>query len=302
MSYSRRDFMRASAAGMIAAFMPVGAYARPLQRAEFTPIRRNVGYFTERGGTVGWLVNNDGVVVVDSQFADTAELLLAGLRERTSRSIDVLINTHHHPDHIGGNAVLRPAARMIVAHSRSAENQQRVARQRGDENTQGFPDTTFADEWSVEIGDERIRVKYYGPAHTGGDSAIFFERANVVHLGDLLNNRGFPNVDGPAGASVHGWVEVMEQIAPEYGSDTVFVYGHSEAGFPVTGTRDDLFYQRDYFLAVIDVARRAIAQGRSRDEAIALTSLRGFENLGGTGSRLGLGIGLAYDELTSGDR
>lgn len=297
MDYSRRDFVKLSAIGAVASLIPGVARAQPRARAEFVTIRRNVGFFTERGGTVGWLVNDDGVVIIDSQFADTAPLLLEGLRQRTSRQIDVLINTHHHPDHVGGNAVLRPVARSIVAHSRAAENQRRVAREGGNEDERAFPDSTFDDRWSIEIGDEVVRARYYGPAHTGGDAAIFFERANVVHLGDLLNNRGFPYVDAPAGASVHSWIEVLETIAAEHSDETVFVYGHSEAGFPVTGSRADLYYQRDYFSAVIDVARRALEEGRSRAEAVEITSLPGFDEVGGTPSRLGLGIGAAYDEL-----
>jgi len=298
MDLTRRKFIELSAAGSAAALLPGRAWAGPRStRAEFTLLRRNVGIFTERGGTIGWLINDDGVVVVDSQFADTAPLLLQGLRERTPRRIDVLLNSHHHPDHTGGNAVLRPSAGSIVAHARSAENQRQAARTRGNEADQAFPDTTFDETWSTRVGDETIRMKHYGPAHTGGDSATFFEQANVVHMGDLMNNRGFANVDGPAGASVHGWIKVLEAIVPDHGADTIYIFGHAEAGFPVTGSRDDLYYQRDYFTAVIEAARQARAQGKSRAEAVALEGLPGFTHFGGTFARLGLALGLAYDEL-----
>ncbi|MBP6716626.1 MAG: MBL fold metallo-hydrolase [Acidobacteria bacterium] len=89
----------------------------------FTPLRRNVSIFNQRGGTIGWLVSPNGLLVVDTQFADTAPNLLAGLKARSPRQIDVLINSHHRPDHTGGNGVLRPAAKQIVAHVRSSENQ-----------------------------------------------------------------------------------------------------------------------------------------------------------------------------------
>jgi cyclase len=299
MDYSRRGFVKTSAAASVAALFPRSLVAHAAARAEFAPVRRNVGIFTERGGTMGWLINGDGVLVVDSQFADTAPLFLTGLRERSTRSIDVLINSHHHPDHTGGNAVLRPAARTIVAHSRSAENQRDVAARRGAVDEQALPDATFTDSWNAEIGDETVRAKHYGPAHTGGDVAIFFERANVVHLGDLLNNRGFPNVDAPAGASIHGWIQVLETIAPEFSPDTIYIFGHNEAGFPATGNRDDVYFQRDYFAALIEAAGRALAAGRSREEAAALMELQGFTNFGGTPSRLGLGLGIAYDELVA---
>jgi cyclase len=296
----RRDFVKLSAAGLAGALIgtPYSLVAS-VRRAEFTSLRRNVGTFTARGGTVGWLINGDGVVVVDSQFADTAPDLLRGIRDRSSERIDVLINTHHHPDHIGGNAVLRPAARSIVTHVRSDENQRRVALQRGTEAAQAFPDATFTVSWSIDVGDETIHAKHYGPAHTGGDAAVFFERANVVHLGDLLNNRGYPNLDAPSGGSVHGWIQVLETLAPEHDADTIYIFGHSEAGFPEVGTREDLYHQRDYFTALIDTADSALREGRSREETASLELLPGFENFGGTHSRLGLGLGIAYDELSA---
>lgn len=301
MTRSRRSFLKVSALGIAG-----GALARPedvfgrARRAVFTPLRRNVGIFTERGGTVGWLINGDGVVVVDSQFADTAPLIVEGVRERARRPIDALINTHHHPDHTGGNAVMREAVGRIVAHERAATNLRNTAAQRGTAgDTRPFPDTTFNTTWSLPVGDETVRLRHYGPAHTGGDAAIFFERANVVHLGDLLNNRGWPNIDAPAGGSVHGWIQVLEAIMQEYPADALYIFGHNEAGYPPTGTRTDLAFQRDYFLAVIEVAAGALREGRSREDATSLQTLPGFEHFGGTASRLPLAVGIAYDELSA---
>jgi len=299
MAYSRRSFLKVSTLGMgaVALARPAGV-SGARRAAVFTPLRRNVGIFTERGGTIGWLINQDAVVVVDSQFADTAPMLVSGIQERTRLPIDVLLNTHHHPDHTGGNAVMREVVGKIVAHERAATNLRNSAAARGAaEDARPFPDTTFTGTWSLSVGDETVRLRHYGAAHTGGDAAIFFERANVVHLGDLLNNRGWPNIDAPAGGSVHGWVEVLEQIMPEYPADALYIFGHNEAGYPPTGTRTDLAFQRDYFLAVIEVAATALREGRSREQAIALQTLPGFEHFGGQVPRLGLAVGVAYDEL-----
>jgi cyclase len=301
MTWHRRDFVRASmlgAAGAVAA--PAAARAQapaapPPAPAVFQPLRRNVGIFFQRGGTIGWLINADGVLVVDTQFADTAPNLVSGLKERSPRSVDVLLNTHHHPDHTGGNGVLRPVAKQIVAHVRSKENQ--IAQGQRTKTTPTLPDVTFTDRWSVKIGDETVSARHWGPAHTGGDASIHFEQANVVHLGDLLNNRGFPNADAPAGASIHGWIKVLEQMAPHYPADALYVYGHAEAGHPFIGTRPDLLYQRDYFTAVIDIAAKAKKEGRSRDELAKVEVLPRFEHFGGQKPRLGLALTIAYDEL-----
>jgi glyoxylase-like metal-dependent hydrolase (beta-lactamase superfamily II) len=300
MTWNRRDFVKTSALAAAASVVAKGAGAQqpaaapPPAPAVFTPLRRNVGIFNQRGGTIGWLINNDGVLVVDSQFADTAPNLLAGLKQRTPRQIDVLINSHHHPDHTGGNGVLR-SAKQIVAHARSLENQRAQAERAKTETT--LPDLTFPDTWSVKLGDETVRAKHWGPAHTGGDASIHFEQANIVHLGDLLNNRGYPNVDAPAGASVHGWILVLEKMAPAYPADALYVYGHAEAGHPFIGTRPDLLYQRDYFTAVIEMAQRARKEGRAREDLAKVDVLPRFEHFGGTKTRLGLALTIAYDEL-----
>lgn len=304
MRSTRRDLMKVSALAVTGAVWPSRlraqqpAGAPPPSPAVFTPLRRNVGIFNQRGGTIGWLINRDGLLVVDTQFADTAPNLLAGLKERSPRQIDVLMNSHHHPDHTGGNGVLRPAAKIIVAHERSKENQRVAAEKAKAEVT--LPDTTFKDQWNVTLGDETIRARHWGPAHTGGDVSIHFEQANVVHLGDLLNNRGYPNVDAPAGASVHGWVKVLEQMAPHFPADALYVYGHAEAGYPFIGTRQDLLSQRDYFMAVIDYAAKAKKSGTPKDGLAKVEVLPKFEHFGGIKARLGLALTIAYDELAKG--
>src|SRR5688572_17899506 len=118
MTWTRRQFVSASSLALLgSAVRPVpmfGQQAAPPATPVFTAIRRNVGTFTARGGTIGTLVTPEALVVVDSQFADTAPLLLDGLKTRSARRIDLLINSHHHGDHTGGNAVLRPSAAKIV--------------------------------------------------------------------------------------------------------------------------------------------------------------------------------------------
>lgn len=303
MMWTRRELVKASALAAVAGALPQRAGAQPAAPAAppapaiFTPLRRSVGIFNQRGGTIGWLVSPDGLLVVDTQFADTAPNLLAGLKARSPRQIDVLINSHHHPDHTGGNGVLRGSVKQIVAHVRSLENQKVQAERMKAATT--LPDVTFPDTWSVTLGDETIRARHWGPAHTGGDVSIHFEQANVVHLGDLLNNRGYPNVDAPAGASVHGWIQVLEKMAAAYPADALYVYGHAEAGHPFIGTRADLHYQRDYFSAVIDRARAARRDGTTKDALAKVEVLPKFEHFGGQKPRLGLALTIAYDELAT---
>ena len=125
---SRRSFLAGSAVAVVGgAVAPEWARAwqqkTPPVTPAFTDLRRNVGFFTGRGGTVGYLIDAKGVAIVDSQFPDSAALLLAGVNERSkSRPVDRLINTHHHGDHTGGNIVFKGVATKVVAHAKAAEH------------------------------------------------------------------------------------------------------------------------------------------------------------------------------------
>jgi cyclase len=293
----RRDFLKFSGLGLAAASLP----ARLLigQDGVFRELRRNAGIFSARGGTIGWLINPEGVVVVDSQFPDTARLCLDGIRSRSNRPIDALINTHHHGDHTMGNGVFREAAETIVAHARVPELQRRAAGQSGGDQ-QVYADTTFEESWRLQVGDETVRAKHYGPAHTGGDATIYFEKANVVHMGDLVFNRLYPFIDRPGGASIRGWLRLLESVMAEHSGDTLYVFGHGQESHGVTGSRADLELQRDFFTSLLETTQRAIRDGSSKEELAQVESLRGFEGYVAPVDWISLpaAFGVAYDELT----
>ncbi len=271
-------------------------------------MRRNVGIFSGRGGTIGWLAGKDGLVVVDTQFPDTASVCLAGLPGRRDRPIDVVLNTHHHFDHTSGNPTFRPAAKTIVAQVNVPKLQFAAAkRAEADEKStsrirvadQVYADTTFADAWRHEFADEVVTAQYFGPAHTSGDAVIMFEKANVVHVGDLVFNRLYPVIDRPAGASVRNWIKVLDEVQKTYPADAIYIFGHGNTKFGVTGKRDDLLVMREYWAAVLAYVEKQIAAGRSRNEIVALENLPGFPDFHQPmPNRLGGNLGAAYDELT----
>jgi glyoxylase-like metal-dependent hydrolase (beta-lactamase superfamily II) len=274
----------------------------------FTPLRRNVGTFTMRGGTVGWLVNAGGVVVVDSQFPAEARALLDGLQSRSNnRGVDVLLNTHHHGDHTSGNPVFRGVARRVVAHGMADQHMRRPPAAPQPQQSQNapeplYPDTTFTHDWSADVGDERIVARHHGRAHTSGDAVISFERANVVHMGDLMFHRRHPVVDRAAGASTRNWMRVLEHVVNAHARDTIYIFGHANTGLPVTGSSADLLQFRDYLGAVLAFVERQIAAGRAREEITAMREpVAGFEawgRFGQPGARDPLTV--AYEEVTTG--
>jgi glyoxylase-like metal-dependent hydrolase (beta-lactamase superfamily II) len=309
MSPTRREFLAttalATAAGTLArprlAFGQQAPQAPPPQPV-FTAIRRNVGIFTMRGGTIGWLVNPDAVVVVDSQFPAEAQACLAGLNERSgSRPVDCLINTHHHGDHTGGNVAFRGIAKQVVAHEKAAEHMRTPPGGQPPADAL-FPDVTFADTWSADVGDERVAARHFGRAHTSGDVVITFERANVAHMGDLMFHRRHPVVDRAAGATLRGWMHVLDRSLADHAKDTVYVFGHAAAGLPVTGTWTDLIRFHDYLGGVLTFVEAQVRAGRSRDEILAMRDpLAGFEEFGPFG-QMGAREALtcAVEEVTTG--
>jgi glyoxylase-like metal-dependent hydrolase (beta-lactamase superfamily II) len=311
MASTRRDFLVTTASAALAvalgprrlAFAGHGSAAEPV----FTPIRRNVGTFTMRGGTVGWLVSPRGVAVVDTQFPAEARALLEGVESRSNKpGVDVLLNTHHHGDHTSGNPVFRGVARTVVAHGMADQHMRRPPgpqQPRAQDAPEPlYPDTTFTHRWAADVGDERIVARHHGRAHTSGDAVITFERANVVHMGDLMFHRRHPIVDRAAGASMRNWMRVLEQVASAHAPDTIYIFGHTAANLPVTGRAQDLAHFRDYLGAVLGFVERQVEAGRSREEVIAMREpLAGFEAWGAFGQAHARDpITVAYDEVTTG--
>ena len=306
MPLTRRDFLSTSALAALA-----GAFGRPtLLRAwqgqppqpVFTMIRRNVGFFTMRGGTIGYLLDPAAVVVVDSQFPAEAKACLDGLNQRSGgRPIDFLINTHHHGDHSGGNLSFRGAARSVVAHEKANEHMRQPPGGQPPAD-QLFPDRTFTDTWSADAGGERVVARHYGRAHTSGDAVITFERANVVHMGDLMFHQRHPVVDRAAGATLRNWMNVLERTTRDHSNDTVYIFGHAGSGLPVTGSQAELAQFRSYMDALLNFVDSQVKAGKSREEVLAMRDpLKGFETYGRFGQASPRDpLTCAYEEVMAG--
>ena len=319
---TRRLFLATSGAALAAGTVgrsPLLAWQAPQPGqppAPVTPVfkelRRNTGFWTARGGTIGWLINAGGVVAVDSQFPDTATLCIDELLKKSGKAdIATLINTHHHGDHTGGNGVFRPKTKQIVAHANvpkylKAGYDAQMAKRAQMNPPPATPapgepaaiDRTVTDVLALDHGDERISIRHYGPAHTGGDVVIHFERANVAHMGDLMFNRAHPVIDRANGASIANWTTVLNKVAAELPADTLYIFGHAGPTFEVTGSRADLARHAGYLVALLDYVREQVKTGKTREQIVASTdTIKGFEDYGPLVQRP---LGPAYDEVTAG--
>jgi cyclase len=311
MILSRREFLRLGSFAALALASPFSLKATRAARLPegFELLRDQIGIYSNRGGTIGWLMHADGCAVIDAQFPDTAAVCLSGLQKYRGQEypslnsenfmVDVLLNTHHHADHTGGNGVFRPKTGIIVAHENVPGLQRMQAQMRGSDAELVYADTTFPVRWQAGLGNEQITARYYGPAHTGGDSVVAFEQANVVHMGDLVFNGVFPFIDETGGASISNWIELLETVAAERNEDTIFIFGHGQPGMGVTGSVSDLLNMRDYLSALLEHVAVSHAAGMSREEAVGIASLDGFEHFISFGPRLSLAANLevAWNEL-----
>jgi glyoxylase-like metal-dependent hydrolase (beta-lactamase superfamily II) len=312
---SRRDFIASSTLAAVAAALGRSrtafawpALQPPQAQPVWTPIRRNVGFFTMQGGTIGYLSSRGATVVVDSQFPAPATAFLNGMKERGARMpVDLLVNTHHHGDHTGGNISFRGSVNSVVAHEKAAEHMKNPPGQQppaagATPPEQLYPDTTFSTGWSADAGDEKIRAKFYGRAHTSGDVVVTFERANVAHMGDLMFNQRHPVVDRAAGATLRNWMKVLEAVPKDHSSDTVYIFGHANTGLPVTGSGKDLPMFHDYLGALLAFVVSQVKAGKSREEVLAMRDpLKGFESFGRFGAAGPRDpLTCAYEEVTGG--
>src|SRR6476660_3542018 len=190
-------------------------------------LRNNVGIFTERGGTIGFLLSREGILVVDAQFPDTAAHLIDDLKKRGTAPLRYLLNTHHHGDHTSGNIAFKGLVEHVVAHENSLANQKAVAEKNKTTDKQLYPDITFHEDWKLKWSDEKIKADYFGPGHTNGDAVYFFENANILHVGDLMFNKRHPFVDRSAGANISSWIKDLDRIMKIADKDTIIIFGHS---------------------------------------------------------------------------
>ncbi len=273
---------------------PNGAVPPPWM---FHMLTDKIGVFTESGGTIAFLMDKKGIVVVDAQFPTTAPHFISELKKNSDAPIKYLINTHHHGDHTAGNISFKGLAQHVVAHDNSKANQIRVAKNQKNEDKQLYPDKTYTDYWQKYVGDESIAMHYFGTGHTNGDSFIHFENANIVHMGDLMFNRRHPFVDRSAGANMNHWRKVLHKASKHFDRNTTFIFGHAMDGYNIVGNVDDLNKFSDYLGAILTYTEGEIRAGKLKEGFLKATSIPNQGEWKGDG--ISRPLAAAWDELTA---
>ena len=181
------------------------------------------------GGNIGVTVGEDGIVIVDDQYAPLAPKILEALKGISDKPLRFIINTHYHGDHTGGNEVMGKSA-PIVAH----ENVRKrlvagvPARNTPPAPKGALPVVTFDSTLTLHVNGEDVRAVHFPHGHTDGDAIIWFTKSNVVHMGDDFFNGRFPFVDIDGGGSVAGLIQNVEKVLGQLPDDVKIIPGHGD--------------------------------------------------------------------------
>jgi glyoxylase-like metal-dependent hydrolase (beta-lactamase superfamily II) len=213
---------------------------------------------TGAGGNIGVSVGEDGTLIIDNQYAPLAGRIQKVLNELGGDQPKLILNTHMHGDHTGGNAHFG-ATGTIIAHDNV-----RIRLLEGDPARSALPLLTFAERATVHFNDETIELIHLPNGHTDGDSVAWFTTANVIHMGDHLFVERFPFVDVASGGTVRGFMRNLDTILEMVPDDVHVIPGHG----PLTN-KAAIGESLEMIRATRDIVAEAIAEGLSEEEIIA---------------------------------
>ena len=234
-----------------------------------TKVAGNVYMLEGAGGNIGASVGDDGIVIVDDQYAPMAGKIKAALKDITDKPVRFVINTHYHEDHTGGNAIFQQTVPIIaqdnvrkrLQEGGTAGNFGAVSFEAKPQPKEALPIITFDHDVTVHLNGEDIRALHFPHGHTDGDSVIFFPKSNVVHMGDDFVTYGFPFVDLGGGGSVKGMTAALEEIIPKLPADVKIIPGHGPVS-NLDDVRRFVAMLKDTTAAV----EKGIQQGKSLDQ------------------------------------
>jgi glyoxylase-like metal-dependent hydrolase (beta-lactamase superfamily II) len=240
------------------------------------PVAGNVSYIEGSGGNIGLFVGDDGVFLIDDQYAPLTDKIVAAVRTVSSAPIRFLVNTHLHPDHTGGNENFGRMGTTIYGHDNTRKQ---MAISGYDEEP---PLVTFSEDMSFHINGETVRVFKTPDAHTNGDVYIKFMSSNVIHTGDVYRTTSYPYIDSNNGGSFLGTIKAYDLLIEASDADTKIVPGHG-----VISNVEEVKAFRDMLVVILERVSDAIRDDKSLEETQAAGLTAEYDERWDSGRRIG---------------
>ncbi len=239
---------------------------------------------TGAGGNMGPSAGDDATFLIDDQFAPLTEKINAAIGKITPKPVKFVVNTHWHFDHTGGNENLAAAGVVIVAHDnvyRRMSTDQFIEFMKMKEPAAphvALPVVTFGDGVTFHLNGDEIQVMHVAPAHTDGDSIVYFSRNNVIHMGDTYFAGMYPFIDTSSGGRIDGMVAAADKVLALANDDTKIIPGHG----PLSN-RKELKAWRDMLASISAKIHRMVADGKKIDEIVAANPTAEYDAAYGNG-------------------
>lgn len=265
------------ASASVVTIQPAAAQERDFSAVEIIPhhVAGGIYYLEGAGGNIGLSVGEDGVVMIDDQFAPLTGKILAAISKLNDGEIRFVINTHVHGDHVGGNENLGKMGILILARDEVRVRLEATA------PAAALPVLTYNGSITIHLNGEEVHAFAVPPAHTDGDAYIHFLGSDIIHTGDVFRTTGYPFVDLNNGGTVAGMIEALDILIGLAGPDTKILPGH--------GSMTDVSEVRacrDMLADIVERARPLVARGLSYDELAAARVTADYDEKYGDPERL----------------
>ncbi len=281
---TRRQLFQIVSSVAPAYWLTRNSYAQAQPAPQLQRIGERVTLLSGAGGNIAILQGKDGLLLVDSGLPQTAEVVDTKARSVAAVPITILINTHFHFDHVGGNERLGRAGVRIIAHDnvlKRLSTPQKNAFMKMEAPAlapEGRPKTTFSDAGQLTHNGEKIAYKYLPPAHTDGDTTVHFANANVYHAGDLFFNGMYPFIDYSAGGNIEGMVTGADRMIEAVDAKTKIIPGHGPMA-----TLEDLRGYRDMLADVNEKVSKLVRSGQTLEQIQAAEPTKAYDDKWGKG-------------------
>jgi cyclase len=275
-------------AGVIVLVWSAAVLAQPTPNMDAIQIKTvkvadNVYMLEGLGGNIGVSAGEDGVILIDDQFAPLTDKIVAAVKAISDKPIRFIINTHWHFDHTGGNENLGKGGAVIVAHDnvyKRLSSEQFIGllgnRKVAPLSKEGLPVVTFNDTVTFRFNGDEITVYKVPASHTDGDAFVRFKKANVVHTGDVFSAYRYPFIDVENGGSVKGTVKAMDLLLPTIDDSTRIIPGHGPLG-----TRKDVIAYRNMMAKVGSRVEALVKQKKTLEQVKAAKPTKEFDEVWG---------------------